>query len=181
MFLCCVIITILCLDTIPVTATTNLSTEQELKLVFIINGNISKARAMNKKLGRMLIEDLFKFEFDMNLDQQPKIEVKYTMMTSTARERMKLFIRELFDDDDIDVLHFTNAHSIVIWFRCGTRRATEKLNRMIKSGELQKFLGVLFTVLLDRSEDVKVVVNENDEAFRRVNDFIKHHSGIFEF
>ena len=100
------------------------------------------------------------------------------MINPLIKERIDRFIDELLEDDDIDIIPIKNVNSIVMWVWCRTKRALEKFRRMIECGNFQELIVVLFTLLLDNSEDVHIAIKLNVEEFQWTEDCISRKSGM---
>ena len=165
---------------IPVITNTDLAGKDEGELSFLINQIIAEARLTNKKFLRMLKEGgHFKIVDHTNKINQESSESKlnFKRINPFAKER---FIDELLEDDDIDILHTANVYCrpIVMWVWSRTQRAFGKLLRMIKCGNFQKLLVVLFTMLLDKNKDVAVAIKLNAKEFQCAKGCISRKSGM---
>ena len=167
---------------VPITAKTSLTQEQECKLVFVINENISKAKELKKTLLQMVLNDQF-FKIDCfnapEASRKTTVELTYIALNSNAKTQMSKFIQDLLDDEDVEIIHVTNVNSIETWTWCKTARAVRKLSRIIKSGYYKNLLALLFPLLLGGTEDNEIEVNlkENSGELQWAIDYITNQPG----
>ena len=144
-------------------AHTNISPTQEMKLVFIVNDNPTKANSISKKFFSMLRKETEFFEkHDLNFDpERSEIDITYKFRTQLASKQFDLLMDEVEMDAEIYIVKWTKGNSVVAWIWCKTRRAVRKLRQMIESGDLQRLFVILFSTLSDRKETIKVELHEN--------------------
>ena len=99
-------------------------------------------------------------------DNNKIIEFKCQYLNSVAREKIRKFISDLIEDDEIKIMKIVLGNSIVTWVYCRTVQAVSRLRYMIESGNFQQLLVVIFAQLLKSSDVVKVEIKDCTEELR---------------
>ena len=159
---------------VGIKSTTNLSAEKEMKLVCKMNGKISGSKGPN--FSKLLMEcELYNSLTTITKNNKKrKITVKWTAPDSPmVAKRILELCAKLEEQKDIISITFTTGRSIVMWLSYKTDEVLQTLRSIIESGDLQICLTVIFTLLSDSSEELKVNIKEYTTDLKWAEDYFQ--------
>ena len=155
---------------------TNLSPKKETKLVCTLNKQRSAAGSITNIYKLLLQHELHDHVYEIT-DEDGVTTIKWTFPNPSAVMRQMLnLLAQLKNSDDIEAVWFTRGRSIVLWFSFKTKEALQKLRIIIASGDLQLYLTIIFTLLSDSSEELKVNIKAYTKDLKWVEDYF-HEKG----
>ena len=154
---------------------TNLPAKKEITLICRINTQISGAGSKDILSFKLLNE--YQLTRNVHLSKEAgKTTIKWTVHDQTVYDRVTHLLEKLEENGDIVIMEFTSCGSIVMWFTCKTKEALQKLRSIIESGDIEIFLTIIFSLLSDSSEELKVNIKAYTIDLKWAEDYF-HEEG----
>ena len=161
---------------VGIESSTNLLPRKEIKLVYAINKQRSSAGSNDPTYKLIKKCNLDHLQYDIE-NEAKKRTIKWNVLDpSIDIKQFNKLHRKMAGNKDIEIISFTSCGSIVIWFSCKTKEALQQLRSIIESGDLQIYLTIIFTLLSDSNEELKVIIKEYITDLKWAEDYL-HEKG----
>ena len=171
------LIIILSAGLVGIESTTNLSAKKEMILVYKINKKRFGRSSKGINIYKLLKEYKLHNQLSMITNEAKTSTIKWIVDDPTTLKDQVIDLLEKLDESkSIVIIRFTTGGSIVVWFSCKSKEALQKLRSIIESGDLQICLTIIFTLLSDSSQELKVNIKAYTTDLKWAEDYY-HEKG----